>query len=228
MWPPLASRQRKGGSSGLRLRGTGRPRGRAGGRPGRAAAGATRRGPSQPRARRAAPRSGPGPCVTATSVDVVERRLAPLQRLGEHRGRELEMPTRSDLGNDAPVARVQLGLGRDDAGAHLAVMRVRGRRQSRRTTSRGRGSPGLLGRVAADRVLPHDQRVLAVVRVVAAAHAARLEAEAPRRARWPPCWRREPRACSRDARRPPSARRAPRAAGWRSSSAAGRRRRPRS
>ena len=122
VWPPLASRQRNGGSSGS---GSEVERGdvavqvvdgheREPARPGERL---RRREADEQRADQARPaRDGDG-------LDVVEGGAALLERLGEHRADELEVPARGDLGHDAAVARVQLGLRGDDVGAHLAVPR---------------------------------------------------------------------------------------------------------
>ena len=88
------------------------------------------------------------------------------------------MPARRDLGHDAPVPRVQIRLRGDDRGEDHAVARDDG----------GRGlvaggldpedvHPPSLAAARLLRLAPHDQRVLAVVGVVAAADALRLEAE---------------------------------------------------
>ena len=92
------------------------------------------------------------------------------------------MTPRGDLGDDAAVRRVQLRLGGDDVRPDLAVRRDDG---GRRLVARDVSMPEdqaaqpLPAAVwpASGRVSPHDQGVLAVVRVVAAADAARLEAE---------------------------------------------------
>jgi len=57
------------------------------------------------------------------AVDVVERRARLGERLADHRRDELEMPPRRDLGHDAAVPRVEVGLRGDDARAHLPVIR---------------------------------------------------------------------------------------------------------
>ena len=53
-------------------------------------------------------------------VDVVERRARLAERLAHDRGDELEVAPRRDLGDDAAVARVQVGLRGDDVRADLA------------------------------------------------------------------------------------------------------------
>ena len=159
-----------------RARGRARRRGRADGRRARAAGRAPRRAPSPRRARRAARRSSPGPCVTATGS--TSSRVAPASASAScDDGRdELEVPPRRDLGDDAAEARVQLGLRRDDVRADLAL---RGD-ERRGGLVAGRLDPEdhrRLGLLVGDRVPPHDQGVLAVVGVVAAADAAGDEAE---------------------------------------------------
>ena len=54
-------------------------------------------------------------------VDVVERRPGLAERLAQHGQDELEVAPRGDLGDDAAETGVQVGLGRDDVGADLAV-----------------------------------------------------------------------------------------------------------
>ena len=157
----------------------------------------------------------PGALRDRDRVDVVERRSRLAERLAHDRDDELEMPPRRDLGDDAAVAGVQVGLRGDDVRADLALPRSRAPPRSRRRTSPDRGSSRLgllvLLLLVGDGVAPHDQGVLAVVRVVAAPHATGDEARAARRARSRPRSRRAPRACSRGARPTTSPRRAVRA-----------------
>ena len=61
--------------------------------------------------------------MTATLLEVVERRPGAGQRLPDHGRDELQMPPRRDLGDDAAEPGVQLVLGRDDARQDLAVGR---------------------------------------------------------------------------------------------------------
>ena len=65
----------------------------------------------------------PGPCVTASARDVVERHPGLGERGLDDRNDELEVPPRRDLGHDPTEARMQLVLRRPDARAHLAVAR---------------------------------------------------------------------------------------------------------
>ena len=55
-------------------------------------------------------------------VDVVERRPRFAERLAHDRDDELEMSPRRDLGHDAAIARVQLGLRGDDVRADLPCL----------------------------------------------------------------------------------------------------------
>ena len=63
----------------------------------------------------------PGPCVTATrsTSSSVAPRVA--ERLADDGRDELEVAARGDLGHDAAVPRVQVGLRGDDVGQDLAV-----------------------------------------------------------------------------------------------------------
>ena len=121
MCPPLASRQRNGGSTGRAARkseatwpcrwstGTsGSPRAQASAF-------------AADRPTRSAPIS-PGPCVTATRSTSSSVAPASLERLADDRRDELEMPARGDLGDDAAVLRVQVGLRGDDVREDLAVV----------------------------------------------------------------------------------------------------------
>ena len=63
----------------------------------------------------------PGPAVTATVSTSSSDVAGLVERLADHRRDELEMPPRRDLGHDAAVARVQLGLRGDDVRADRAV-----------------------------------------------------------------------------------------------------------
>ena len=65
----------------------------------------------------------PRPARDRDAVDVVERRVGLVERLANDGRRELEVPARRDLGHDAAVARVQLGLRRHDVRANLARRR---------------------------------------------------------------------------------------------------------
>ena len=65
----------------------------------------------------------PGPCVTAIRSTRSSPTPASLERLAQDRRDELEVPPRRDLRDDAAVLRVQLGLGGDDVGEDLAVVR---------------------------------------------------------------------------------------------------------
>ncbi len=56
-------------------------------------------------------------------VDVVERCAGIGERLANDRQHELEVPSRRDLGHDAPELRVEVGLRGDDVRADLAVVR---------------------------------------------------------------------------------------------------------
>ena len=64
----------------------------------------------------------PGALRDRDRVDVVERRPRLAERLAHDRSDELEMSPRRDLGHDAAVARVQVGLGGDDVGANLPLL----------------------------------------------------------------------------------------------------------
>ena len=139
--PPLASRQRNGGSSGSGWRYSEATcpcrwsTGISGSRRDQASAFAAER-PT-----RSAPIS-PGPCVTAT--DSTSSSVAPpCSSAAVSTGPiKLEVPARGDLGHDAAVARVQLGLGGDDVRAHVAASRDE---RDRRLVAGGldrRGSPG--------------------------------------------------------------------------------------
>ncbi len=63
-----------------------------------------------------------GPGGDRDAVDVVERDARLLLRLTQDRQHELEVPARGDLGDDAAVARMQVGLGGDDVGPDLALL----------------------------------------------------------------------------------------------------------
>ena len=131
--------------------GRARRRGRRGGRRGRAAGGATRRRAfAAARPTSSAPIS-PGPRRHGDAVDVLERRARLGERLADHRRHELEVPPRRDLGHDAAVARVQLGLRGDDARADLAVVGDERRR-------------GLVAR----RLDPEDQRATGSFHMISA------------------------------------------------------------
>ena len=127
MWPPLARRQRNGGSSGSGCevqrgdvpvevvdpdeRQATRPRDRL-------------RGGDADEQRADQPR----PLRHGDAVDVVERRARLGERLADDRRDELEVAARGNLGDDAAVARVQIGLRGDDARANLPVLRDERRR----------------------------------------------------------------------------------------------------
>ena len=64
-----------------------------------------------------------GPRGDGDELDVLERRVREPERLAQHGRDQLEVPARGDLGHDPAEARVQLGLGGDDAGRELAVAR---------------------------------------------------------------------------------------------------------
>ncbi len=64
----------------------------------------------------------PRPLRHGNAVDVVERRAGLGERLADDRRDELEVATRGNLGNDAAVARVEVGLRRDDARAYLSLL----------------------------------------------------------------------------------------------------------
>ncbi len=112
--------------------------------------------------------TSPGPCVTATRSIVVERHVRLVERRADHRRDELEVASRGDLGHDAAVARVQARLRRDDVRADLALS---GDDSAAAVSSHDvsmpedHAAPLVLGLGVA----PHDQRVLTVVGVVAAA-----------------------------------------------------------
>ncbi len=112
----------------------------------------------------------PGPHRDGDRVDIASStRLA--ERLLDHRRDELEMAAARDLGHDAAEARVQLVLRGDDAGAISP---------SALTTAAAVSSQDVsIPRITASAacVAPHDQRVFAVVGVVAAPQPACLEAE---------------------------------------------------
>src|SRR6185437_16884957 len=63
----------------------------------------------------------PRPGGDGDHVDIVEASAALGERRVDHGRYELEMAARCDLRHDAAVARVQLGLGGDDARPDLAV-----------------------------------------------------------------------------------------------------------
>jgi hypothetical protein len=63
----------------------------------------------------------PGPRVTAT--------WSTSPRVASDRCRELEVPARGHLGNDAAVAGVELGLGGDNARQHVPVVEHAGGRR---------------------------------------------------------------------------------------------------
>ena len=65
----------------------------------------------------------PGPLRDGDPLDPVEPDAGLVERLAQHRRDELEVPPRGDLRDDAAVLRVQLGLGGDDIGEELAVVR---------------------------------------------------------------------------------------------------------
>ena len=125
MWPPLASRQRNGGSSevGCEVEGGDVPvevvdrherePPRPGERLGRGKADEER--PDQARTARDGDR-----------VDVVQARAPPGERLAENGSDQLEVSARRDLGDDAAVARVQVGLRGDDVGEDTPVARDEG------------------------------------------------------------------------------------------------------
>ncbi len=161
-----------------RARGRARQRGRAGGRPARAAAAASHasalagRDADQQRADQARP------CGDARRA---RRRRGRASRLGERfrrtGGDQLEVMARRHLGHDAAVRRVQVGLRGDRRwrGSRPPSATTAGAR-CRRRTSRARESSARGARL---RSLPHDQGVLAVVRVVRRAATPRgLEADA--------------------------------------------------
>ena len=56
----------------------------------------------------------PGPLGDGDSLDVVERHAGRSERLAHDRSDELEVAPRRDLGHDAAVAGVEIGLRRDD------------------------------------------------------------------------------------------------------------------
>src|SRR5687768_9257972 len=89
------------------------------------------------------------------------------------------MAPRRNFGDDATVPRMKLGLRGDHIRAHMAVVGYEGGRRlvARRLEPENHRLP-LDPDSLPDRVLPHDQSVLAVVGVVAAPDARRLEAEA--------------------------------------------------
>ena len=64
----------------------------------------------------------PGPARDRDALDVRQLGARLAERLAEDRRHELEVPARRDLGDDAAVAGVQVGLRRDDVGADLAVV----------------------------------------------------------------------------------------------------------
>ena len=200
MWPPLAIRQRNGGSSGsgsrklaatcpcrwstpisgLRGRGGERLRG----------ADADEQRPDQPGA--------PG---HRERVDLVEVGAGLGERRVDDRVDQLEVVPRGDLGHDAAEARVQprparrstlVSTGRPSTtAAQVSSQDVSMREDQARDLGADRG-----------RLEPHDQGVLAVVVVVAAAAAGGAEAEAARTSRSRRGWRRGPRACSARRARP--------------------------
>ena len=63
----------------------------------------------------------PRPARDGDGLDLLELRLGLLERLGEHRSDQLEVPTRGDLGDDAAVACVQRGLRGNDVRADAPV-----------------------------------------------------------------------------------------------------------
>ena len=127
MWPPLASRQRKGGWTGVGLqeegrdvavemvdrseRQTQRPRERL-----------RRREPDEERA------DQPGPARDRDALEVGQLGSRLAERLADHGRDELEVPPRRDLGHDPSVARMEVGLRGDDVRADLSVVRDQRRR----------------------------------------------------------------------------------------------------
>jgi hypothetical protein len=63
----------------------------------------------------------PGPARDADARDVAQPHSRLCQRLADHRGHELEMAAGGDLGDDAAVAGMELGLRGDDRREHGAV-----------------------------------------------------------------------------------------------------------
>ena len=63
-----------------------------------------------------------GPLRHGDPVDVVEGDAGLAERLTDHRRHELEMPPRRNLRNHSAVARMEVGLGRDDVRANLACV----------------------------------------------------------------------------------------------------------
>ena len=143
VWPPLATRQRNGGSSGSgsrKLAATWPWRwstGISGRRRGAAIAFAvltpTRRAPIRP-----------GPDRHRDRLDVLERGAGLGQRGLDHRDGELEVMARGDLGDDAAEARVRLGLRGDRVGED----RVRPPRRCRPESQPGRA--GVVARTVSD------------------------------------------------------------------------------
>ena len=172
------------------------------------ARGGQRLGPRQAHEQRA---DQPRAARDGDRVDVVEPRRAALQRVGDHRVHQLEVPPRRDLRHHSAVARVQQALGGDHVRADLAVL---GDQRGAGVVAAGLDRRGSSGGALRDRP-PHDQGVLAVVVVVGAPAPGRPEVEASRTGGSPRRWRCAPRACTaRWACRP--ARTAAPSARWRS------------
>ena len=68
----------------------------------------------------------PRPLRHGDRVEILERRGGAGQRFADDRPDQLEVTARCDLGHDASVGGVQLGLRRDNRRPHLAVSRHEG------------------------------------------------------------------------------------------------------
>ena len=140
VWPPEATQAQERRLEAARAPGSWRPRGRAGGRPARAAAAC---GAASALARRDADEQRADEARALGDGDRGRRRAEPrraaAERVGDHGGHELEVVARGDLGHHAAVAVVDALRG-DDVGADRARRRRRRPRRCRRSSSRGRGS----------------------------------------------------------------------------------------
>ena len=121
-----------------RARGTARATCPRDGRRERAAGASPTRAPSPRRSPRAGAPTRPRPLGHRDSLDVARAACRGVERLTDDRHDELEVAAGRDLGHDAAVPRVELGLRRDDR-ARTRPSSLRRRPRSRRTTSRARG-----------------------------------------------------------------------------------------
>ena len=189
MWPPEAISARNGGSKRAGREVRGGDVAVRGGRPARTAARARRRSPWRRRSRRAARRPGRGRASPRPASTSSSARAGASERLVDHGVDQLEVVARGDLGHDAAEAGVHLLRGdhvrarsspsrADERGAGVVAARLE-REDHGRWWATG-SAAGTSSRRPSQRRrrAPHDQRVLAVVLVVAPAHAGDAEAVA--------------------------------------------------